>query len=186
MYPAARRLQHPTAACRSAPTRSSGFTAAGPASPAAKGHWQLRLTASQRRQSPASRSTEAAPAAGTASASENAAGTTATVAAPGLNLLGFYPGELVNISGFANQPGFNGAYKIAATSGNTFSYADVLPANVTDTNGTAFPALEETNAGVMQIGERSMVNSLVVVFNDPVTIAYPAVSLQSVVETIHR
>ena len=65
---------------------------------------------------------------GAASASENAAGTTATITATGLDLLGFYPGELVNVSGFTTQTGFNGTYAITATSGNTFSYADALTA----------------------------------------------------------
>ena len=92
----------------------------------------------------------------------------------GLDLLGFYPGELVNVSGFTTQTGFNGTYAITAVSGNTISYADALTGSVTDTGGTATPALEETNAGVSQASERSMVDSLVVVFNEAVTIAYPA------------
>ena len=65
-------------------------------------------------------------AAGAASAFENSNGTTATIAASGLDLLGFYPANWYDVSGFANQPGFNGVYTITATSGNTFSYADAL------------------------------------------------------------
>ena len=110
---------------------------------------------------------------GAASASESADGTTAFITAPGLAQLGFFPGELVFISGFTTQTGFNGTYIIMATSGNTFSYADALTGGVTDTGGTAYPALEQTNAGTLQVNEASMVDSLVVVFNEPVTIASP-------------
>jgi len=111
---------------------------------------------------------------GAAAATENNTGTTATITASGLALLGFYPGELVNVTGFAVQTSFNGTYAITSTSGNTFSYADSLPVNVTDSGGTANPVVEKTNAGVSQVNERSMVSSLVVVFNQEVTIASPS------------
>ena len=91
-----------------------------------------------------------------------------------MSQLGFYAGELVNVSGFTSQTGFNGTYAITATTSNSFSYLDsAVPASATDTTGTAYPALEETNAGAMQVTQASMVTSLVVVFNEPVTIASP-------------
>ena len=106
---------------------------------------------------------------------EDPTGTTATITGAGLNSAGFYAGELVNISGFTNQTGFNGTYNILAISGsNSFTYLDsAAPATDSDVNVNAsvYPAVEETNAGIFHTTEASMVNSLVVVFNEAVTIA---------------
>jgi hypothetical protein len=125
-------------------------------------------------------------AAGAASASESADGTTATLTANGMDLLGFYVGEAVHVSGFNTVTAFNGTYAITAVSGNTFSYTDSLPSNVADIGGTAIPAVEESNQGTMQIAQHSMVDSLVVVFNEAVTIASPATAFTLALKTFNN
>ncbi len=109
---------------------------------------------------------------GTAATSVAAAESGNTVTITASASLGFYVGERVTISGFAGTPAYNGVYLIATVSngGLSFSYTDNAVTNgPADVGGTATPSL----AGA----QRSMVDSLIVTFNQAVTLGANAFSL---------
>jgi hypothetical protein len=108
------------------------------------------------------------------SASESAAGkvkTTVTIVTDGNN--GFTSGETVLIEGVG--AGYNGSYTITAASATSFTYTTHTTglATVTD-SGTATTA---GLTGLLSGNQRSMVDSIVYVFNQPVNVGSDPVTI---------
>jgi hypothetical protein len=106
---------------------------------------------------------------GTAATNVSASSTGATVTITTATSLGFYTNELVTISGFNTVTAYNGRFTIQTITNNglSFTYTDApLTGTLSDIGGTATPSLIESPNG----NERSKVNSIVIAFNQAVTI----------------
>jgi hypothetical protein len=96
---------------------------------------------------------------------------------------GFSTGQKVliaGVNGTGSASGFNGAFVITGTSGNTFTYADANAAGSSTDSGTA---TTDASAGVLTNGatnatsQRSMVDSIVYTFNQAVNLGANAVTI---------
>jgi hypothetical protein len=106
------------------------------------------------------------------SAAESGTAVTITTLGPS----GFSSGDSVSIAGVGS--GYNGVYTIASvdTSSNTFTYTSGSSSLSTVTNsGTA--TTDQTSSGLLFGSQRSMVDSIVYTFNQPVTLGSGAFSV---------